>query len=416
MAPGKMTSVQHLLTEVWTEACRRGRSGLCWLILGLIGIFFLACHLALPLSPGGGMQLLAWKKGIVLSGVLGAVLFLVAAAVRRGDYREIGPLRSWLCFFPIAIALWALLGHWDLVSLGTLYAQMTSDFWGATVSPEHHAVLKRVGLPALARLLGFQADTYIYGWFFLYAVGLRLACGYLLDAGLSFLETLSTLTSSLFACWLIAPGYSELLVFILAFQYLRRSIGMLEKLILVAFALSIHEAAGAVVFLTVALCGREEDRAPWLLAWLAVLGIYALAAWVTSHWSAGSEPDLFLTLRWLRRDPVTALVGILAAYKLYGIIPLLALARGPGRMEAVAAFLGLPLIFLGLDTSRIVQFGSLGLMLVIPLVVVNWSRTARFALALANLLVPSIYIGLATWPTLSDGLYRLYLKLLPGMG
>jgi len=252
----------------------------------------------------------------------------------------------------------------------------------------------------------------------LYLWALWQAVALLTRSGLSFLETLSLLTATTFACQHLLGGYSEILILGLALYYLDRATRFGEKVVILSFALSIHEVAAVAFFLPVLLLGRKEERRDWCWILVVLLMIYAGATLALSPFSSGGyeaeriAPHGKTIWQWVSLQPLTFVLGLLVAYKLYWVAILSAITRRKYEIAALCALVGVPLTALALDTSRLVQFGSLGLMLLVPQIMKDWSSRARTALAAFNLLLPSFYAGLVVNVLLGNGVYAFCLKLI----
>ncbi|HXG01565.1 MAG TPA: hypothetical protein VNL69_12285, partial [Bacteroidota bacterium] len=116
------------------------------------------------------------------------------------------------------------------------------------------------------------------------------------------------------------------------------------------------------------------------------------------------------------RNPTAALVGIAVAYKLFWIVTATAAVRAlkggePTVARTIIACTFVPLVVIpfAVDTSRFAGFGFLGLLSAVRYVVdqkVLAGRTLDLV-AIINLLIPSVYVGLNSGVAMFPGLYSL---------
>lgn len=309
----------------------------------------------------------------------------------------------------------ALVGVSVLVSNGTDYQEMASDYWDADPLG---STSRRIGLPVLANVLGFARNGYIFFWYAVLFAGFCLALRYLGRRQLSAIERMSVLSSSIFAYSLVGPGYNEIFVFLLGLYALQFRLTLTEKVVVAGLMIATHETATAFLAMAVILDSDDEARAEWM----AILGIF-YAAYVAAYifnWrgdvlnalmragkpSPGASDN---SLDLVRQHPFAATLGVALAYKLYWLPVVGALRRRETRAMAGAVLISLVLVFIGTDTSRLVQFSSLGFLIAMGSVLPTWPNASRTAFAAANLLVPSLYVATNAEPLWGTGLYSLYL-------
>lgn len=389
-----------------------------WLSFLLSVLFLFFCNITLwTFSPWQTAAQL--KEYGVLSGVIVAFFYLAIKAFQGTFLVKISPVKVWSYFLPIALLLEILLlGQPHLASHGLLFAQLSSGFWWADYPGEYAILLKRAVVPALAHLCGFNESTYVYFWLLLYFLACWLAIRWLVEIGFTFLECFSILTSSIFAYWLIAPGYSEVLVFIGALYCLQRPTSLLEKLVIFTLALGTHEVAACLVFSSVLLASHPRDREEWLSVLLLMVPANVVVGIVNQHLQGSARPGESLVagghlVYWyLFHRPIAALAGIMVAYKLYWLPVIGFGSQSRYRWLTCGVLLSLPLVALGTDTSRLVQFSSLAMLLLVSKIVADWSPKSRNLLAGANLIVPSFYCAINSPVLWGWGLYSLYMRLI----
>ena len=347
-------------------------------------------------------------------------IFAVVLAARRAMDASArvwtaGARSAWTAA-PLFVAFCVLVGVHGLVSNGLDYQSMATDYWH--VDPAV-STSRRLGLPALAHLLTLDLKLYVVFWYAVFAAAFWVAVHLLLHRGLTRLEALSVATSSILAYALEGPGYSEVAVLLLGIVLLRFRATTVEKAVAAAFMIATHETATPFVAATLVIASDGDERREWL----AIFGLLylALVASFVATWHQGLGDALLRAGKARAADETTspelvamypgrAVLGALAAYKLYWIPAVAALGPRSSRPMAALTFASLALILIGSDTSRLVQFGSLPLFLAVSTEVRRWSASARRRLAVANLLVPSVYVATNAGVLWGPGLYSLYLR------
>jgi len=413
-------SLPEILSNMLTR--QKGRAACFSITLFLCASFLFICNLNLYTSPHRHAIAMVKKYGVIFGLVLGLAYLLPAFA--RGSFSSHVPWRKVLIYFSLIAGLLValLLQRPHVTSYGINFAQLTSNYWSADYTGERSILLKRVAMPALAHLCGFSERTYFYFWFLIYLVALWLAVRWLMGKGLTFLECLSLLTSSIFAYELIIPGYTEVLILALTLYCLQKSTGFLEKMVIFTLAMATHEIAASFIFISVIIGSPKRDREEWFLIFPCIVLIDLFVTFISQVLQHGARPGEtmivggLLPYQYILQHPLNMLLGVFIAYKLYWLVVIRAWGLSSQRILAGAVLLSLPLIFLGIDTSRLIQFSSLGLFMLVPNVISKWSSQTRTFLALANLGIPSIYFGSMGAPVWGGGFYSIYLKVLQSLG
>ncbi len=241
------------------------------------------------------------------------------------------------------------------------------------------------------------------------------------DAAVTFLPFLSIATCSFAIFQFQYPGYPDVLALSLVLCAVLAELGIEALLAIIVLALLTHEALAAALLLP--LLAPLPRRfwpilalpfALYFLLWAADFGFDFGAAWrAQMHYQGLSGPEAVAT------RPGTVLFGILAANKLLLLAiaaQLVYVARGFGA--AAAARLAAPLAavavmcVLSYDTSRMVEVGFLTLLVSWSGCLRRWPPRFATAIAIANLLLPSLYVSPyfsrplgIIWP---PGLYSTY--------
>ncbi len=289
---------------------------------------------------------------------------------------------------------------------------------------------RRILLSALAHDLHLGGVFYpLFSWMIAIAV-FALADLYLRGKGLllSRIELASLLTVGIFSAMLALPGYVEVgvlgltLLALIAFERTGRS--TIVQPVCFGLALLTHETAAVLAFGTLALCIFDRRfmahfaaiLALYLLIWLASYG-FDLGRGTSAQLTGGSSN----MARFLPTLPLVV-IALFASYKL----ALVAMAMAAQRFVAVRDFRraaliiiatvgGVALTAIATDYTRMVSFGTFALLVALPAVVPRLSARQRLGWALANLLVPTLYVaaraGVVTYP----GLYGFVLTHAFGM-
>ncbi len=407
--PVARSAVGRKVGLIGSAGCFREPAPAVALVLG--GFLLLACNVNAVVGHRALVFKHYYPHAYMLACIVAAGCKLHALPSQaRG--RIAGAARSALPWF---LLFCALVGASKLASNGTLYEAMASNYWDAD---PYGSTSRRIGLPVLANVLGFDKNGYIYVWYAVLFAAFALAWRYLEDRGLKALERVSVLSSSIFAYSLIGPGYNEVFVFLLGLYALRFALGQVEKIVVATLMVATHETATPFVALAVVLSCDDEERGAWLsilgalylayvasylLTWRGDLMGALLKAGKPSADAADTSVGLLLTY------PVRAMLGVFLAYKLYWAVVLTALTHRHCRRLAIAVFPSLILAVIGTDTSRLVQFGSLAFLAAVSLRLPGLPGRWRTRLAVANLIVPSLYVATNVEPLWGTGLYSVYL-------
>ena len=382
------------------------------------GLMMFACNANGLLGP----HAVAFKLHYAHLFMLGAIVLVGHRLAAQPVQTYRGAFRSALRALPWFLALCGLVGVHGLVSNGLDYQGMASDYWN---TDPFSSTSRRLGVPVLAHVLGFELRLYVLFWYAILFAAFWATLRLLVRRGLSRFEALSLATSSILAFALEGPGYGEVAVLLVGIGALRFRLGPPEKMVAAAFMIATHETATPFVALAVILDGDADDGREWLAIFGLLYLAFAVSFLVTWHDDLGmallragkpsaiverTSPELVM------QYPGRAVLGILVAYKLYWW-PVIAAVRRRGTLSMTALTLApLGLTLVGSDTSRLVQFGSLSLFLVVCREMGHWTTAARLKLAVANLLVPSVYVATNAGLLWGPGLYSLYLRAASAWG
>jgi hypothetical protein len=385
-----------------------------------------------------------------------ALVVLVAPIARsviraKGYWRSI-PLRRSLLWAAALYGILCLFAYPDpavedpesgLFLMGRFFGDMTLDPFGEEWVGTRARLLK----PAIAHLL------HLRGHFPYYAFSLFLSF-VLIWASLLFLETRSgrigamerlrpagrfAVYLSLFtSCFVLGgfqwPGYVDHVTFLLILLAASIPLTTGERFAFLALAMVNHDASLLAVVPIVLFCFPRSER----LRGMVVLGLYfvtILAAHrfsIASFLEYGTHGGDSLTgpvRAFVARHPGRLLAGWFFAFKLLWAVWLYGLwdlhRRGQLRNAVGIACLTLaplPLTVIAWDTTRLVSYGFLGMLLVVVVVVGRWQELpvahARVLAVLfaVNILVPSYnFMLLFPWNAiygLTPGLYRYVHRLI----
>jgi hypothetical protein len=349
---------------------------------------------------------------------------LVAAAILFAPrLRHAGPALALAApALPALMLFFILVGIGGMANHGATFAAMSHDFWHADlpVAPDRRPVL-----PAIAWLLPPFPLLYAIVWYGGFMALFLAAWVYLGKQGLAPIERFSLLTASILAYLLIIPGYTEVLTFLVALLCWRAELTAAEKCVAAAVMIGGHEVAGAFALAFLAIEAPAADRRGWIGAAVYLYLIY-IAGFVLAA-GGGLGHDLLAATRPAAAHPETAwqldmahpwrcAIGILAAYKLSWMVVPVAVRVPKVRLHAVCVALALPLVFIAVDTSRIVQFGSLSLFAAVAGVWPRLHPRLRQSLTIGTLVLPSICEGTKAMPAWGKGAYAVYLLVAQHFG
>lgn len=393
------------------EALKRLVSPVPVLVLSASGLLLLACNVTERVGHRATVFKHYYPRAYLFLVVLVVAGRLYQLATSRELLWRAALVRSLVVFGLLAL----LIGVSPLVSNGTTYADMASNYWQTDPTG---STSRRIGLPVLAHVIGFEKNGYVFFWYAVLFASVAAAAAVLSRGRLFGIEKLSLLSSSIFAYSLVGPGYSEVFVLLIGCCVILFETGPAEKIVAGALMLSTHETATAFTALAIVVNAQEEERADWLAVFALLYGLYVatyLFAWrgevlqallTAGKPSPGAEetaPQLLLA------HPLHGLLGIFLAYKLYWLLVPSGLRRPGSRPMTVAIAASLVLAVIGTDTSRLVEFSTLAFLIVARTILPDWPTRLRIVIAAANLAVPSLYVATNAEPLWGRGLYSAYL-------
>jgi hypothetical protein len=381
------------------------------------------------LAPAFGFPVANTELVLAYVASFKGILFLCTVAVLsfpilKDTQRVLGNMEVRDVFRPLAAALFAfillhlLVFYFGNAFMGAAYAQRSLNPFAQNTDWYN----KRLLMPALAHILFFR-DQWLYYVFFnlIFLLFLGLVYSWVKEkAMLNFWQFLSLATCSFAIYQCQAPGYPDVLFFVFFMLVMHQGFSQDAKLALLLLALVAHESS---VFVGVILAWRylERDHKIVYLLGLGIYGVvwaaaygFVMTALLTNHNYRGRSGWEWLVLR-----PASELLGIFMAFKAVWVLPIVGTVLAVRhRLHAEACFItacvaaGLFMTLLGLDTSRLVGFGFPGVLIAIcvirqglPEKVSNRLFSIVF---LANLLIPSLYVGLNCWIEVKPGLYDFW--------
>ncbi len=304
--------------------------------------------------------------------------------------------------------------------MGETYAQVSIDPF-----LQHTGMYyRRILMPVLAHDLHLAGVLYGFFYWGVVLIVLALVSIYVGTKGLTLskLELASLCTVGSFATGLGLPGYPELLVLgftlLAMLDFEHRGRAGISQLVLFGLALLTHESAAVLSFGVMALCLFDRR---FLIHFLALLSLYVLI-WLLSFsfdvQAAARTQTVVIANNAMQYQGNLphALLSIPMAYKFMLIVAAAAVAllavAGDYRKAAfivLAIAGGAATTYVAVDYSRVVSFGTFGVIVALPVVLTRLSQRQRLGLALANLMTPTIYISIhaGIWPY--RGLYGLVL-------
>ncbi len=363
-------------------------------------------------------EILAPVRGIAFLLALATLLRPLIQDLRAG-YQQLArpsPRAALFAFLILAI----LLVPQGLRGLGQEYGSQSLLIFtkAGTV-----ASYQRFLMPALGYVAFLRGSIF----FFIFSLGCTLGLIYLTHLWLvnnkillPFWALVSVLTCSFVATQFQIPGYPDALVFILLLLMVTIPLSDLSKLSLVVLSLSAHEASlllygvlGVFIFTKTKLAKLYAVMAIYILIWMGSEG-FDLAALVHHRPQPSATADL-TSLQWLLGNPIREVLGVFFAYKLLWILIVWAvailLAKREFRLSTQIILLlasGAAMTFLAVDTSRMMGWSFYGLLLSLKVIHEAGKPPVEKItnmIYLANLLVPSAYVGLNLGMLLPPGLY-----------
>lgn len=296
---------------------------------------------------------------------------------------------------------------------GFMYSRMTLD--PMSFNDGKLWFYQRLLMPSIAYFLQMKG-TVLYLIFSLGVTALMFLLVHLFfvvrGVTLSRLELVSLGTSSFLMTQLQIPGYTEQLAIIFLLLLFIVPFGTMGRLSLVILSLLAHEVSIVpLLFISYRYFSKEEQ---WMVA--AVIVFYCFF-WIASF---GGDVSTLLAVRnvygksgwqWAVEHPLRLLSGIALSFKLLWIIILYAIMKFPSVRTLIAGFTVIAILFtlIGTDTSRLMGFGLIGLLLAVymlkgtTLAASGWYR----GLLLANIVVPTFFIGTNIGIALVNGFYDM---------
>jgi hypothetical protein len=353
-----------------------------------------------------------------------AVCLLALGFLLRHAFAALGPMlptRARWADMVIALAIASiLLCQITPTGMGRVYGYVSAEPFLQQQGFYHRRIL----LSALAHDLHLGGVFYpLFSWALAIMV-FALADIYLRGKGLllSRIELASLWTVGIFSAMLALPGYVEFgvlgltLLALITFERTGRS--SIIQPICFGLALLTHETAAVLAFGTLALFMFDRR---FLAHFGAILAMY-LFIWLASYgFDVGRGAATQLTggssnmARFLPTLPLVV-IALFASYKL----TLAAIATAAVRFAATrdfrrAALVAMPIVggialtAIATDYTRMISFGSFALLVALPPTLLRLSARQRLGWALANLLVPTLYVAARAGVVAYPGVYGLVL-------
>jgi hypothetical protein len=296
---------------------------------------------------------------------------------------------------------------------GNIYAAMSIDPFA--FKDTQMWFYQRVLMPSLAYYLQLKGPL-LYFMFSLFVTVFLLFLVHLFfhlqGKTLSRLELISVGTSSFLMTQLQSPGYTEQMAYVLLMILFLVPTGTAGRLSIVALSLIAHEISVVpMLFVAVMFFTRKEQ-----MLTVAVVAFYSLF-WLLSF---GGDVSTLLSVRnvggmsglaWAVNHPLRLLSGILISYKLLWIVLIIGIVKYRENRMLIAGFtlIAVAFTFMGVDTSRLMGFALVGLLFSLLYVREHLSANAvRYQyLLIANIILPSFYIGTNIGVALINGVYDL---------
>jgi hypothetical protein len=397
----------------------------CFLLMTLI-VHLTADRLAsfLPNAAGDSALMqtaLPLAKGLIfllaLAGLSVPISRDIYSRWKTASWRDI--------LLPLAVALGVALASFALtfqrgpLGLGVDYSLRSLDPFNQAADWQSTRLL----MPALSYFLFLRGTWPFYG-FFLALTVLFIAVLYAWtrkNTSISLWEFLSLCTVSFVSFQFQAPGYPDVLVYLLFLLAMQETLSPAAKLSLLLLALIANESS---FFVGLVLAWRYLPRKEqW--AYLLGLGLYIFVWMALSNFDvaaalASRNVEGMSGLAWVRREPALEAFGLFEGYKALWAVLVWGVAaafRSARRSEAwfMIATVGAAVLmtFSAVDTSRLMGYAFPALLMALSVLKDGISsRPGRAALGIVfalNLLIPSVYVGLNAGVRTFRGLYgRLY--------
>lgn len=306
----------------------------------------------------------------------------------------------------------------SLKSMGFTYGLLSNSPFNTNMGVYNRRIL----MPVFGHIVALYGIYYYY----LFSLGLTFILLLLVRIWLNknriYLKNYqfaSLLTSSFFIYQFQFPGYPDALVFICLLTSITFEISDNSKIILFILALLAHEAS---VVISIVLSFFILDKKKNAITFYLIVILY------TSLWFLSYGGNLGLILKthdiaglngmeWVLKSPFLELLGIAFSYKLLWIYMIFAeislLTHKKYKRFLMILFLlmaGVCLTLLGVDTSRLMGWSFIALLLSMETL---YQTSTMFPESVnkyifgANLIIPSLYIGLNTGLVFTFGLYKL---------
>jgi len=335
-------------------------------------------------------------------------------SIKKYYNREVAVQSLW-----ISLTLSLLVFPLFLRSMGVLYGEMSLDPF---MQPRGY-IYNRVLVPALSYF------THLNGvYYFIFCLLLTYFLIYLIhywfvvnDIKLSFPELIGLFCGGFVIYQFEFPGYVEQFVFILFLCSLLFSFTQYGRAALIALMLITHESAAVFIIIPVIFfIYPKNERVLHGSVILLYIFTYLInfkfnVLWAISNHQVG---DLN-SLEWLLHYPVRAVLGIFFAYKLEWVIIIVCIFLLMKNHQFTILIPVISIIFfpfiqlpLATDTSRLIGFGFFGVMVCVWYLFRFEHRKILKTLLLANLVIPSVYVGLNSGIVTSAGLYECLFQAL----
>ncbi|MCK9408682.1 MAG: hypothetical protein M0R68_06065 [Bacteroidetes bacterium] len=296
---------------------------------------------------------------------------------------------------------------------GNMYARMSIE--PLSFNDSKLWFYQRLLMPSIAYFLQLKGPV-LYFFFSLFVTLLMFLLVHLFfitrGITLSRLELTSLGTSSFLMTQLQIPGYTEqlALVFILLLFIIPTT--TMGRLSLAVLSLLAHEISIVpLAFISLMYFTRKENMM------LATLVFFYCFFWIASF---GGNISLLLSVRdvygksgwmWAVEHPYRLLAGIALSYKLlWGIIGF-AIIKFQNLRVPLAGFILIAIAFtiIGVDTSRLMGFGILSLLIALFLMKEYFTELGmkyKYVL-IGNIIVPTFFIGTNIGIALVNGIYSV---------
>lgn len=297
--------------------------------------------------------------------------------------------------------------------MGTGYAAFSIEPFSSTDGS--YQLYQRLMMPALAYFLQFK-DAVMYHIFSLVITALCIFGIQLYFAvrkiPVSLLEIVSLSTTCFIATQFQSPGYPESFVILSALIVVIIPMNSSSRIALSLFALFVHEASVLLFGIIALLYFTKEERKLYFIS----VFLYVLC-WITSF---GLDVGRLVEVRnvggmsgieWLVSHPFRELFGIVLSLKMLWILIFITAIRFPSHMKNFGLLLlpGIILTIVAVDTTRLMALGFLPVLFAVEYVKRYALISSRYGriLHIANIIVPSAYVGLNSGLVFFNGLYQL---------